>query len=59
MAVGASRLVKLTREQKAKLHGVIDDWINELHGSSDDLDEGIRDLWAGLYDDVYGDKSQT
>jgi hypothetical protein len=58
-AVGASRPVKLTREQKAKLHGVIDDWINELRGSGDDLDEGIRDLSTGLYDDVYGDKNQA
>jgi hypothetical protein len=58
-AVGASRPVQLTREQKAKLHRVIDDWINERKGDSDELDEGIRDLWAGLYDDVYGGKSQT
>jgi hypothetical protein len=58
-AVGASRPVELSREQKAKLHGVIDDWINELRGSGDDLDEGIRELWAGLYDDVYSDKTQS
>jgi hypothetical protein len=56
-AVGASRPVELTREQKAKLHGVIADWIDGLEGGVDDLDEGTRELWAGLYADVYGDET--
>jgi hypothetical protein len=56
-AVGASRPVELTLEQKAKLHGVIDNWIDGLEGGVDDLDEGIRELWAGLYADVYGDET--
>jgi hypothetical protein len=55
--VGASRPVELTREQKVKLHSVIGDWINELKGGADDLDEGTRELWAGLYADVYGDET--
>jgi hypothetical protein len=56
-AVGSSRPVEFTLEQKSELLRVIDHWKDQLAGGENDLNEGIRELWDGLYADVYGDET--
>jgi len=50
-AVGTSRPVKLNREQKDGLLGLIAVWADEVGGYSG-LPEGVAKLWHGLVDDL-------
>jgi len=52
-AVGTSRPVELTAEQKDDLHGVLTGWAQETEGGFTALPKGISELSNALYDDLH------
>ena len=50
-AVGTSRPVELTPEQKDDLVGAIAAWADEVDGYSG-LPDGVAQFWHGLVDDL-------
>jgi hypothetical protein len=51
-AVGTSRAVELTSEQKDDLVGVIAAWADEVEGGYSGLPDGVAELWHALVDDL-------
>ena len=52
-AVGTSRPVELTTEQKLDLHAVLTGWAQETDGGNMALPKGIRELSDALADDLH------
>jgi hypothetical protein len=51
-AVGTSRAVELTSEQKDELVGAIAAWADEVEGGYSGLPDGVAELWHALVDDL-------
>lgn len=52
-AVGATRPVELTPEQKGTLIEIINHWSTQVRGGYDSLPEGLGNLRHALHDDLH------
>jgi hypothetical protein len=53
MAVGTTRPVELTTQEKADLVSVLDFWSNQIEGGFHGMPEGIYELRNALHDDLH------